>query len=75
MAIESVFACSFSDCLLPCAITFVLTLVFLSIIHIIIYFQLVRMAKKRYGIEGFSDKSCYHMRHLFNIKHQPYIVI
>ncbi len=68
MAIDSIFSCSFTDCLVPCIITFIVTLIILSIIHIIIYFQLVKMAKKRFGIEGFSDRSCHQVKHLFNIQ-------
>ncbi len=67
MSVNSIFTCSIKDCLLPCIITFVVTLIILSIIHVIIYFQLVKMAKKRFGIEGFSNRSCHQIKHLFNI--------
>ena len=59
MAIESVFACSFGDCMVPCVITFMVTLFILTIIHLIIYRQLVKLAKKRYGIEGFIQNPSY----------------
>ena len=57
MATNALSSCSFFDCLIPCLITFVVTLVILAIIHIIIYFQLVKLAKQRYGIEGFLHYS------------------
>jgi hypothetical protein len=47
--------CSFKDCLTPCLITLAITLFILAIIHIIIYFQLVKLAKKRFGIENFQN--------------------
>lgn len=53
MANNGLSSCSFFDCLIPCIITFVVTLLILAIIHIIIYFQLIKLAKQRYGIEGF----------------------
>ena len=56
MAIESVFACSFKDCFVPCVITFAVTILILSVIMLIVYFQLVKMAKKKYGVdEGFTS--------------------
>lgn len=57
MAVDSVFACGFTDCLFPCFVTFFITLIVMTIIHIVIYFQLVKLAKRRYGIEGFEGYS------------------
>jgi hypothetical protein len=56
MPIDSIFNCGFRQCLMPCLITFSVTLFILAIINVIIYFKLVAMAKKRFGIEGFSIK-------------------
>lgn len=46
---DSAFDCSFSDCLVPCAITFGIVMVLMGILHIWIYFKLVKLAKARYG--------------------------
>jgi hypothetical protein len=67
MGIESVFSCGWSDCLGPCVITFVVTLIGLTIIHLFIYRQLVKLAKERYGIEGFAQFAR-QQRYLFNGK-------
>lgn len=68
MAINSVFACTFVDCLVPCLITFFVTLFILTIVHIIIYYKLVKLAKQRYGIEGFENHSFKQIKHLLYIK-------
>lgn len=68
MPIESAFKCTFTDCLVPCIITFAVTIFILSIISLVIYWQLVKLAKKRFGVEGFSDRSCHQVRHLFNFQ-------
>ena len=41
--------CTFSQCLGSCLIVFLVTLVVLGLVHIWIYFKLVKYAKKRYG--------------------------
>lgn len=42
-------SCTFPQCLVPCLIVFCITLVVLGLVHIWIYFKLVKYAKKRYG--------------------------
>jgi hypothetical protein len=63
MAIDSIFNCGFSQCLMPCLITFAVTLFILAIINIIIYFKLVAMAKKRFGIENFFGQNNNQIKH------------
>lgn len=46
---DSAFDCSFSDCFVPCAITFVIVMILMGVLHIWIYFRLVKLAKARYG--------------------------
>lgn len=52
---DSAFDCSFSDCIVQCAVTFVVVLLIMGIIHIWIYFKLVKLAKARYGIAPVSE--------------------
>ncbi len=44
-------SCNFKACLMPCVITFLVTLFVLIIIHLIIYWKLVKVAKQRYLID------------------------
>lgn len=54
MSTTSIFNCTLSQCLVPCLITFGVTVFIMGIITLIIYFKLVSMAKRRFGIENFS---------------------
>jgi len=46
---DSAFDCSFSDCLTPVLITFVIVMIIMVTLHIWLYFKLVKIAKTRYG--------------------------
>lgn len=48
-------SCSFADCFYSCLITFFVTLAILAVVHIFIYFKLVKIAKKKFGIEGYAN--------------------
>lgn len=46
--------CSFSDCFIPCLVTFLIVFVGVAMANLWIYFRLVRLAKQRFG-EGFTS--------------------
>jgi hypothetical protein len=46
---ENVYTCGLRDCIKPCIITFCATVAFVLIVHLILYFKLLGLAKKRYA--------------------------
>jgi hypothetical protein len=55
MLFENAFKCSFQDCAIPCMIAFFVTLVFVIIGHIMLYFRLVAISRAKYGIRALPD--------------------
>lgn len=49
MAFDSAFNCGFMECLTPCIITFIITMLVVLFIHGVLYFKFVKIARKRYG--------------------------
>ena len=49
MAFDSAFNCNFIDCLTPCVITFVVSILIMVVFHIFLYFKFVKLAKIRFG--------------------------
>jgi len=44
-AFDSAFACGLTDCMTACIITFIVTLLLMFVIHIVLYFKFVQLAK------------------------------
>jgi hypothetical protein len=49
MAFDSAFNCGFVDCITPCAITFIITVLVMLAFHVYMYFKFVKLAKQRFG--------------------------
>jgi hypothetical protein len=49
-------SCSLTDCWQPCLITFGITVLLLLIVHLFLYWRLVKLARQRFPNEGFAGK-------------------